>query len=262
MAPTGGVASLDNVRGPCYRALVNSHDADNPRWHLEQERPFDSEALAALAEDFGPVEHPSSKWSGLEVDEWMQHVLRVAAAELTDDQLSIFVAYYVQHRTQAAIAAERGCSVSAVQQSLHGIRRKDGWWREDGTRVRLADRGTVHNGGSVAKIKAALENDAPFKEAVAAAAADKPNKALEWWRTSRPPHRAHLAGPLLLLFVMDELADAKGELRVEALFPYLPGEIVNGFLSKIKALGWVATDGVTARILQTPIHPDPERRIR
>lgn len=245
---------------------LNSYDADAPNWHIEQERPFDSVELEKLADIAGYATDwtPTTKWSHVDVDVIMQHVVKVATQILSNQQLVIFLAYYVEHKTSTEIAAQLGCSDSNVVQSLHGIKRADGWWRKKtGVVSTKPDRGVIHSGGSVTKLRVALATDETFKAIVGAAKAkpDEPTKVLRWFAPARLPSKAHLNAPLLTLLVMSELADSKGDVKVADVMTHLSAQVVNGTLTTMRLMNWVTTDGITARIVMTPLHEDEERRI-
>lgn len=244
-----------------------SHDPDAPRWHFEAERPVDPHTLIALADVCGTVAEwsPTTQWAHVDVDVLMRHIVRVASAPglLSAQQLRCFVATFVERKSAQTIADELGCHRSNVAQSLHGHTRRDGWWRTASMKPTVPDRGRIHSGGSVVKVKAALSDDAEFLAAVAATKSvpDGPSELVRWFAPAKANSKSHLAAPLLTLLLMREHADARGRVLLADVLGTMSGSLLNGTLTQMKVLGWVATDGIHATILRTPVDPAEDRRI-
>lgn len=243
--------------------MVRSSDPDNPVWEIEVERPMEPGALTALAELLGFPVPGDNQMSDIDMGSLRPHLIRVAASVLTDHQLHLWQQYYLYGRTQQEIAEELGITKSAVQQALHGTARRAGYWRTDPAAATAA--GTVRVGGAMRKVRDAATSD-PMIQAILADHASAqveslPPPALTWWAPCRSPSRAHLCAPLLVLYVLDHICDAKRTARIDELFRYLPQSVVNGCITKMRQMLWIDTDGVVATVKMTPIEQDDERRI-
>lgn len=165
--------------------------------------------------------------------------LLIAAAErsLTPHQFRVFVGHVVFGLAQVDVARALGVSDAAIHYALHGQRR-------NGTR----------EGGLMKKLIESLRDDAAFAAEVeklkAQAAAAPIRSTVNWYRGVAAHHFTALA----VLMVADELATGRQrrEVSIAELYEQVPRLVVAQSLGALRALGFIATDGRTVRILRTP----------
>jgi hypothetical protein len=123
--------------------------------------------------------------------------------------------------------------------------------------VRRALEGGGRDGeGAIAVFLAAVAADERLREAVSEMAAKKQaerrsDKVLTWFRgwDTKPD----MIVPLAMLLVLDELADAKREVKMADVLAHWPRSLVTPCLRLLKAHGMAASEGGhTIKIYRTP----------
>jgi DNA-binding CsgD family transcriptional regulator len=138
------------------------------------------------------------------------------------------------------IARMMGVSHSTVSRHLYGDAREG------------------HGGGVVAKLRQVMKQEAQLvREAldeVEARDSDASvrNDALAWF-SGITPLRVDMFGPLAALLVMSLAADAKRTVSIGDLYLYMPKPIVTAAIPRLKATGYIATDGITITVRKTPL---------
>lgn len=166
--------------------------------------------------------------------------LLVAAAErlLTPYQFRVFVGHFCFRLTKEDVAVALGVSRQTVSEAVNGKRTPHG----------------THKGGLMKKLIESLKDDAAFAAEVeklkAQAAAAPIRSTVNWYRGVAAHHFPALA----VLMVADELASGRQhrEVSIAELYEQVPRLVVAQSLGALRALGFIATDGRTVRILRTP----------
>lgn len=195
--------------------------------------------------------------SGADLLDLRAEVLRVAATSLSTAQFRCFVLYWFAGWTEQAIASHYGCTQPAVHAALWG--QKKGRESTTGGAVRRIQAALVAaGGGAMSKLGRAIEEDEQLTE-VLNTLKNEPKPAatslssLGWYRGVRHEHFPALA----VLLQMTQLADAKGQLHVNAIAAEVPRATLSMSMAVLRALGFIATDGVNIRIIKTPTATEP-----
>lgn len=175
--------------------------------------------MTELVDDFA---NPELRTRILDAVETVCTRKQVAAVRLHLEGLSI-----------GEIARSMGVSKATVHNHLYGHR--------------------VHGGGALVKLRAHFkqDDDNHVKENDDVNLTTKEKNAA--WFANIPSSRAHLFGPLAVLLVIDAVVDARRSMRVADLALYMPKPIAAEGVSRLRAAGYIATDGVTLTIRKTPI---------
>lgn len=162
-------------------------------------------------------------------------------------------------RARILDAVDRVCTrkqVAAVRLHLEGqsigeIARAMGIAKSTAHRHLYGDDRPGHGGGALVKLRAELAGDIITKETDDVEASQREKNAA--WFANIPPSRAHLFGPLAVLLVIDSVVDSRRSMRVADLALYMPKQVANEGVSRLRALGYIATDGVALTIRKTPL---------
>lgn len=175
-------------------------------------------------------------------------VLDVARATLDEDGRAA-VELFVRGLSQQDAAAALGWSTTKMSRVLHGSTPGSNSGKKS----------------ALARLKDALRADATFKgiyqalrrnpDRSGALVREPPPDAVvtDWFLSTVRPPKPGLFAPLAVLLVADRLADRKRELRYEDLMSFVPGFILSQSLGPLQVTGYIRTDGVTIRILKTPV---------
>lgn len=183
----------------------------------------------------------TSEWAGVDLERARPHLLRVAAATLTDQQLAVFTRW-VGGASVTGIGRELGISQQVVSKHLHG----NGQAQDGSAR-----------GGALKKMKAALEADELYRASLEASKAhatdvDGMHVVREWFKPIRPNTLTHFV-PFVVLLVIVAIADARRRTTFSALHAHILPTIVTNAMPVLKLRGYVRTDGVTIEVLKTPL---------
>jgi hypothetical protein len=132
----------------------------------------------------------------------------------------------------------RSASLTAPYRHLYGDRR-------DG------------HGGAVKKLREALKQEATLVREVLERSRARRRRLGERcvlaWFSGITPLRVDMFGPLAALLVMSLAADAKRTVSIGDLYLYMPKPIVTAAIPRLKATGYIATDGITITVRKTPL---------
>lgn len=167
------------------------------------------------------------------------HALRVAQSILTGPQLECFL-WWLNGDSLAEIAKRVGASKSTVDGHLRGELR-------DGKR----------QGGAMKKLRAALESDPEIQRlrkmpTTIEHAADAGDAVRRWYASLRHNTLNHFV-PRAVLMVMHYAADARREITFAEIHRLVPVAVVSHAMRFLRTLRYVDTDGITIRILKTPL---------
>ena len=165
----------------------------------------------------------------VEVRRRMLHVAEVALRRKTTYET---FQLWLEGNTTSAIAASQSRSPEAVHRTLWGV----------------PSRGLT---GAVYQVREALRQDEVFTAMVKKEAPADPmgKHAIANWCAGAPPDRFVEMAALL---VFKALADAEGNLTVSDAYGAMHPSIVTHALPRLRWGGWIQTDGIRIRILQTP----------
>lgn len=165
------------------------------------------------------------------------HIVRVAMDALNERELEYFVAY-LEHRTTTAAAAVVGKNQSTVHRALFGAQGRP---------------------GILQRVVEALRADEGFAEAAAEVEQPEPSPPplADWFRgmgaTARGPATFAAVVARSVLAVASELADAKRTVSLTSVMQAMPPAAVDASISRLKAEGWIRLEGMSIRILKTPL---------
>jgi hypothetical protein len=181
----------------------------------------------------------SSFWPGVETDVIRPVLVRLAMHLAEGNRRTIFLRW-LAGESQSRIAEDLGITRQAVSKSLHGA-------------PHLA------HGGSVEEVRAlCLRDDEFLVFATGASTTSVIGFPINWFAGLNESKR-HLFVPLVVLFVFVQVADKKNQLSYSRAREILPPWVLSVGIQPLKALRYIDTDGVTIRILRTPITEDHHR---
>lgn len=161
-----------------------------------------------------------------------RRILHIAETVLRRKTSQETFALWIEGMTTAAIANAQSRSPEAVHRTLWGV----------------PSRGLA---GAVAQVGEALRNDEVFTAMVKKEAPADPigRHAIATWCAGAPPDRFVEMAALL---IFKALADADGNLTVSDAYGAMHPSIVTHALPRLRWGGWIATNGITIRVLKIP----------
>lgn len=163
--------------------------------------------------------------------------MRAARAHLPDWQFRAFVLWF-SGANRGQVARVLGVSRATVRRALDGGGR-------DGP-------------GAIASFTAAIQQDPDFKKVVMNVATKSISKReteateriLLWFKGL--DGKPNMVFPLAMLLVLDELADARREVKVADVIPHFPRSTISDCMKLLRAEGYASSDGHSIKVHRTP----------
>ncbi len=163
-------------------------------------------------------------------------LVRLSASLADGNRREIFLRW-LAGQTQSRIADELQVTRQAVSASLWGDRRYE-------------------RGGSIEAMRSLCLRDDEFLRVAAGRSHDVgpvfAGFPVEWFAGLNAGNRSFFV-PLVVLFVFSQLADRKNQLSYSAARSILPAWVLSHGMPPLRALRYIDTDGVTIRIMRTPL---------
>lgn len=214
--------------------------------HHAVEVPFTPAALASLDDGERPVTAtdavaPSGEFAGVELEAVRPHLLRIAAASLTEQQFAIFTRW-LGGTSVTAIAKELGIAQQVVSKHLFGQR---------------APGAVTSKGGILEKLRGALVLDTEYLASIGAAKAGHDAMGAKdfvcAWFAPLSANTLSQFPAFVVLLVIFCIADSKQRTSFEELHKRLHPSIITPCMPMLKLHGYIRTDGRYIEVMRTPL---------